>query len=477
MLAPSRRAQHSDERLAAAAGADDEHAFELLYDRNHRQLLSFARHMLGSREDAEDVLQQTFVRAHRALRAGQRPDHVRAWLFAIARNRCRTLQATRPTDVGGAAAQNAGFDDVNDIVQRRADLQALLGDLATLPDEQRAALVLAEIGGLSQAAIGQVLGVGSERVKALVYQARQALISERDARALDCGTIRRELAVATGGALRRGPLRRHLRSCASCRAFQTEVRDQREALALALPVLAAAGLRGRVLSAAAAGGHGTAAGSAGGSLAAKLAAPKVALALAALVGVGAAGGIVLTRSPPPRARAVTTRATTGTPGAPDGLTARALPATVPAASATPDRSGRAIQTSAAATSQTEGAAAGQTTSVATSHTDAAIPSEAAASTSGRGAARRDPARLRVARAVRRVRRRVLVRERTSGPVAVHPRVVGRRTPATPAPTSAVAPSASATSPAPPPSASAITTTTLTTPRPVAIAPALRGRVR
>ena len=87
--------RHDDERLAALVARGDERAFETLYDRHHAPLLAFCRHMVGSREDGEDALQQSFLRAHRALKAGRVPDQVRPWLYAIARNRCRTLLAAR----------------------------------------------------------------------------------------------------------------------------------------------------------------------------------------------------------------------------------------------------------------------------------------------------------------------------------------------------------------------------------------------
>jgi DNA-directed RNA polymerase specialized sigma24 family protein len=77
-----------DSRLAARVRTGDEAAFEVLYDRHQTSLLSFCRHMLGNAEDGEEALQQTFLRAHRALRSGQVPDSLRPWLFAIARNRC-----------------------------------------------------------------------------------------------------------------------------------------------------------------------------------------------------------------------------------------------------------------------------------------------------------------------------------------------------------------------------------------------------
>src|SRR5215218_5445870 len=89
-LLPLRLPRLGDDRLAALAAAGDERAFEALYDRHHRALLGFCRHMLGTREEAEDALQQTYLRAHRALLARGAPAELRPWLFTIARNCCLT---------------------------------------------------------------------------------------------------------------------------------------------------------------------------------------------------------------------------------------------------------------------------------------------------------------------------------------------------------------------------------------------------
>src|SRR5687767_11695164 len=84
-----------DEQLARAAGRGDVAAFEALYERHHRALLSFSRHMLGRAHDAEDVVQHTFLEADRAFRAGKVPKAVRAWLYTVARNRCVSLLRAR----------------------------------------------------------------------------------------------------------------------------------------------------------------------------------------------------------------------------------------------------------------------------------------------------------------------------------------------------------------------------------------------
>src|SRR5687768_16507134 len=116
-----------DGRLAELAASGDERAFEVVYDRHHRALLGFCRHMLGSLEEAEDALQQTFLRAHRSLLAQGAPDDLRPWLFAIARNRCLTMLAARKVEAVPVEDFEPATEGLNSGVEERADLRALLG--------------------------------------------------------------------------------------------------------------------------------------------------------------------------------------------------------------------------------------------------------------------------------------------------------------------------------------------------------------
>src|SRR3954465_807474 len=77
----------SDERLVALTRRGNQAAFEALVGRYESPLLAFCRHMLGSREDAEDVLQEVFAAGFNAVTADERPLNVRPWLYRIARNR------------------------------------------------------------------------------------------------------------------------------------------------------------------------------------------------------------------------------------------------------------------------------------------------------------------------------------------------------------------------------------------------------
>src|SRR4051794_29854665 len=274
---------HPPRRLSGHAGQRE---FEAIYDRHHAALFGFCRHMLGSREEAEDALQQVFVAAYRELQAGREPEHLRAWLYAIARNRCVSMLRARRDDLAAAAAPEPSTDGfaVAAEVERREELEELLGDLARLPEEQRAALVLAELGDLAHDEIAEALGVRRDKVKALIFQAREALGAWREARATPCREIRQQLATLRGSALRRAPLRRHVAVCPSCAAFEREVARQRSAMALLVPVAPGLALKHSVLRASeAAGALGASAGAGAGAAAAGAGLSAKALAVAAVV--------------------------------------------------------------------------------------------------------------------------------------------------------------------------------------------------
>jgi RNA polymerase sigma factor (sigma-70 family) len=281
----------SDERLVELVRGGSEAAFEAIYDRHHRGILAFCRHMLASPDEGEDAVQHTFMAAYRHLVDGEAEIQLRPWLYAIARNRCLTmLRARRERPLADYEAP--ATEHLSAEAQRRQDVRDLLGDVARLPEEQRAALVLAELGAVSHDEIALVLNVPRQKVKALVFQARTSLAASRKARETPCQEIREQVANLRGGALRRTTLHRHLRECAGCRAFRDEVALQRKALAVALPVIPTVGLKEAALGAAfgsGSAGGGAAAASTSGALAAK------ALVTVALVGGGTTAGVEATR--------------------------------------------------------------------------------------------------------------------------------------------------------------------------------------
>jgi RNA polymerase sigma factor (sigma-70 family) len=286
---PPPRSSRTDYELARAAGSGDVAAFEALYERHHLALLSFSRHMLGRLHDAEDVVQHTFAAADAGFRAGRVPASVRAWLYTVARNRCISIMRGRRDERELPDAGVAATANLADEVEQREDLRALLADLRTLPDDQRAALLLAELGELSHAEVAQVVGVRTRKVKGLVYQARQALMAAAAARAIPCRSIQEELAVASGAARRRRHLRDHVDRCDGCRAYASGVARQRASIAAILPVVPTIALRDGVLGSVGAAGATAVTGGASaglGALGAKL------LAITAIGGAAAGGGTV-----------------------------------------------------------------------------------------------------------------------------------------------------------------------------------------
>jgi len=312
-----------DDRLVAQIRRGSDAAFEVAFERHSPGILAFCRHMLGSREEAEDAVQHTFAAAYRDLqRGGDREIVLKPWLFTIARNRCLSmLRARHELPLGEAEVATAGLTEQ---VEQRAELRELLADIRRLPDEQRAALLLAEVGGLAQADIASVLGCEAARVKALVYRARSGLIARRNARELPCEQVREQLSELRGGSLRRTELQLHLRECPGCREFRAEVKRQRQMLAVALPVAPTLGLKSSVLGAVGIGsGAAAAGGAAAGGAAVGSGAALAGVAKVAAVAVIAAGGTAVVvherdaappRNPPPSS-SVTTRDQTAAPAA------------------------------------------------------------------------------------------------------------------------------------------------------------------
>jgi RNA polymerase sigma factor (sigma-70 family) len=272
-----------DERLVARVRAGDDDAFEAIYDRYYLSLLAFCRHMLGSRDEAEDALQHSFASAYTALRGGDGVIDLRPWLYTIARNRCLSaLRAQRDVlSTDELELRPRALDGLAGEIQMRADLRDLIDDLQRLPDDQRAALVLFELGDQSHEQIAEVLDVRREKVKALVFQAREALLRARRARDEPCAEVRERLATLPGDVPRRSVLRSHIDRCDSCKAFEHQVRRQRAAFAAILPVAPTVGLKASVL-AVFGGGGAVAAGGASTTVAGTVAAGGTTVGLASL---------------------------------------------------------------------------------------------------------------------------------------------------------------------------------------------------
>ena len=228
-----------DERLVALIRSGNDHAFEVLFERYHSRLLAFCRHMLRSAEDAEDVLQEVFVKAHAAMLADERPINVRPWLYRISRNRCLN-HLRRPVPEGQDSMDvmvGEGGVTTAERVQKREDFRALVADVQDLPETQRTALLLREIDALSYEEIAETMDTTIPAVKSLLVRARVSLAEATHSRQLTCGEVQLELAEAAEG-LRKasGPIRHHVKRCEQCRDFRGELRSNAKALAALAPI-------------------------------------------------------------------------------------------------------------------------------------------------------------------------------------------------------------------------------------------------
>jgi RNA polymerase sigma factor (sigma-70 family) len=282
-----------DDRLIAMMRDGHERAFEVLFERYNTRLLAFCQHMLSSREDAEDVLQEVFVAAHSAILADERDLNVRPWLYRIARNRClnhlrkpvpegHDTMDVHPHENGATTAER---------VQNREEFRQLICDVQTLPETQRTALLLREVDAMSYEEIAQAMATTVPSVKSLLVRARITLAETSQSRLLTCGEVQLELAEAAEG-LRKvsGPVRQHVRSCEGCADFRSQLRADSRALAALVPVgplIAIKELFGTKLAAILGGGSGGGAG-AGGAAAGGVAATQA--AAGAVIGGAAAGG-------------------------------------------------------------------------------------------------------------------------------------------------------------------------------------------
>jgi RNA polymerase sigma factor (sigma-70 family) len=277
--------------------------FDRLYRRHAAGVYRYVYAVLGNHADAEDITQQTFLNAYRAMAQGTKPRKAENWLVTIAHNEVRRhLRKThgRPMEVEldeqfADLAQDGGDPSLADVLRA----------LQHLPPSQRAALVMREFEGRSYAEIAEILEVTPDALEGLLFRARRGLAEQLEG-ALTCGEAENVLLRRLDGRLPRPESRRlneHLRECPACVRFSTVQKRQRSLLKglSVLPIPASLYLfRGEQAALASTGvGTATAAGgtvAVGGGVAAStgavgLAAKVAAVAAsAAVVGYGVSTG-------------------------------------------------------------------------------------------------------------------------------------------------------------------------------------------
>jgi RNA polymerase sigma-70 factor (ECF subfamily) len=173
--------QLDDTILVRAAQTGDVDAFEELVRRHQASVYRVALRILGSSADAQDAVQETFIRAWRALPHFRHDSTISTWLYRIATRRAlHRIAARRTTETLDEVELQAGLDPA-DSAERRERLRAVTRAIANLPPEQRAALVLREFEGLSYQEVADILGAGLPAIKTRIHRARLTVIQQTSA--------------------------------------------------------------------------------------------------------------------------------------------------------------------------------------------------------------------------------------------------------------------------------------------------------
>ena len=165
-----------DRRLAAACAAGDSTAFETIYRTYGERMKSIAFHHLGNAADAEDAVQEAFVKAHRAAATYSGEAAFSTWLYRILVNTCYDLlrRLKRRLEDPIIDDQAVTFVRQADTVDeaKRLTLRKLL---AELPEQRRTVFTLFEIEGLSHAEIASILGISEANSKWILFTTKKQL--------------------------------------------------------------------------------------------------------------------------------------------------------------------------------------------------------------------------------------------------------------------------------------------------------------
>ena len=182
-----------DVQLMLAFRAGDEAAFEALFRRWAGPLLRYLERMVRDSATAEELVQEAFLRVHKARDRYQPEARFSTWLYRIATNlalnelrRPRRSHRHASVDDDGAALQLVTSEPPADEIAHARLVGAHVADaLEVLPERQRMALWLAAVEGQSYAEVAETLSTSEKSVKALVHRARVHIIARLEARGVE----------------------------------------------------------------------------------------------------------------------------------------------------------------------------------------------------------------------------------------------------------------------------------------------------
>jgi RNA polymerase sigma-70 factor (ECF subfamily) len=176
----------SEFALVERAQAGDHEAYGALVERHSRAVFRLAYRITGQEQDAEDVVQDAFLRAYRQIGRFEARSSFGTWLYRIAANCAHDLLRARPRHASRPTPEDDGYEkpDVADgsaqanperVLANREIHRRVRAGLDTLSDLERAAFILRHFEGLSIAEIGQSLGLGPSASKHSIFRAVQKM--------------------------------------------------------------------------------------------------------------------------------------------------------------------------------------------------------------------------------------------------------------------------------------------------------------
>ena len=181
-----------DAELVARARQGDHGAYEELVRRHHRRIYALVYHMTGHREDAEDLVQDVFIKAYASLSGFKGDSGFYTWVYRIAVNRTLNFLKQR-----GRKSGDLSLDNLDDAVERDpafvelraresplreaglSELQKKLNEaLQRLSEKHRTVVVMHDIEGIPHDEIARLLGVSAGTVRSRLFYARQQLQNE-----------------------------------------------------------------------------------------------------------------------------------------------------------------------------------------------------------------------------------------------------------------------------------------------------------
>lgn len=180
----------TDEELVARSRGGDLESFNQLVLRWERPIYALAYRVIGREEDARDVAQETFLRAFRALSGFKGQAKFSSWLYRITLNLCRDwirrerrtpiAQMPEGLDLIEMAGEATPSESIEDLVARKEIGRAVARAMATLPEDQRTAIILKEYHGLTFQEIADLLDCPLSTVKTRLYQGLSVLRKQLD---------------------------------------------------------------------------------------------------------------------------------------------------------------------------------------------------------------------------------------------------------------------------------------------------------